>query len=198
MKIFGLTGGSGTGKSTVSSLLLNRGIYVVDTDRLSRVVVKKGTQCLDELVHMFGGEILRDDGTLNRKKLGEIVFNDEEKLKVLNRITHHYIKYAIMGELRNCESEYAAIDGAVIIGSPVEELCDFIVTVDADYDIRLRRVIERDGISEEYARSRIDSQMSSEEYRAGAKYIIENNGTYEELERAVYDVCDQIKGIKDA
>lgn len=193
MKIFGLTGGSGAGKSTVSELILNRGIYVVDTDRLAREVVRKGTQCLDELVNMFGADILKEDGTLNRKKLASIVFNDEEKLKVLNRITHHYIKYAIISELSNCGAEYAAIDGAVIIGSPVEELCSFLVTVDADFDTRLKRITEREGMSTEEAAARLNSQMSSEEYRAHAKYVIENNGTYEDLEKAVYDVCDKIK-----
>lgn len=193
MKIFGLTGGSGSGKSTVSELILNRGIYVVDTDRLSRDVVRKGTQCLDELINMFGERILKEDGTLNRKMLGSIVFNNEEKLKILNRITHHYIKYAIIAEVKRCESEYVAIDGAVIIGSPVEELCEFLVVVDADFDVRLKRVIERDGISRDYAVARLKSQMSSEEYRSRAKYVIENNGTYEELEKNVYDVCDKIK-----
>lgn len=193
MIIFGLTGGSGTGKSTVSKILEKNGIYIIDADIVARRVVRKGTQCLDELAEMFGTEILQQDGTLNRKKLGKIVFSNKEKLKILNRITHHYIKCEIEREIKSIKDfEYIAIDGAVIIGSPIEKLCNFLVVVNADYDVRLNRIKLRDDLTDEDAKNRLLSQPGPEFYKANAKYIIENNSTFESLQAEVNKVAEMI------
>ena len=92
MRIFGITGGSGSGKSTVSSMLAEQGVFIVDTDKIARKVVEKGTDCLKELCASFGDEILLQDGSLNRKKLAKIAFASKEKTELLNRITHKHIK----------------------------------------------------------------------------------------------------------
>lgn len=196
MKIFGLTGGSGTGKTTVAKIFEENGIYVAYADINARNVEKKGTQCYDELVSMFGTEILKQDGELDRRKLGKIVFEDKEKLKTLNRITHHYIKYDIMSELRGVDNDFAAIDGAVIIGSPVEELCEFIVAVEADTKARINRIVERDDIAEDYAKTRILAQPDNEFYRAHASFIIKNNGSYDALRKDTESVIARIKENK--
>lgn len=193
MRIFGLTGGSGTGKTTAAKIFEENGIYVVYADKNARNVEKNGTQCFDEIVSMFGTDILRSDGELDRRKLGRIVFEDRKKLKTLSQITHHYIKYDIMRELREVDRELTVIDGAVIFGSPVEELCESVAAVIADTDIRIKRIIERDGITYEEAKSRIGAQPSNDFYRKKADYIIENNGRYDDLRAQTEAVIAQIK-----
>ena len=193
MKIFGLTGGSGTGKTTVGEIFKEHGIYVVRADESARRVEAKGTQCYDELVTMFGVCILQENGEIDRRKLAKIVFEDKKKLKTLNRITHHYIKFDIMRELREVEAELAAIDGAVIIGSPIEKVCEFIVTVEAPYDERVKRIIERDDRTADEAKARIAAQPDDEFYRDHARFLIRNSGGYDELRKNAEAVIKEIK-----
>ena len=195
MKIFGLTGGSGTGKTTVGEIFKEHGIYVVRADDSARRVEAMGTQCYDELVTMFGVCILQDNGEIDRRKLAKIVFEDKKKLKTLNRITHHYIKFDIMRELREVDSELAAIDGAVIIGSSMEKMCEFIVTVEAPYDERVKRIVERDGRTVEEAKARIAAQPDDDFYRENSKFLIRNNGGYDELRKNAEQVIREIKEI---
>lgn len=192
MKIFGLTGGSGTGKTTVGEIFKEHGIYVVRADESAWRVEERGTQCYDELVTMFGVGILQENGEIDRRKLAKIVFEDEEKLKTLNRITHHYIKFDIMRELRDVDCKYAAIDGAVIIGSPVQKLCDFIVAVEAPYEERIKRIVERDRRTLDEAKARIAAQPDDDFYRKNARYIIRNSGGYEELKANAEQVITEI------
>lgn len=176
MLIFGITGGSGSGKTTVSDIFRSLGVRVIDADKAAREVVKKGSSCLDELTQYFGTEIIESDGSLNRKKLANIVFKDTVKLKKLNEITHSYIKIYIETILSKISEPIAAIDGAVIIGSGIENMCSFMVSVIADYDVRINRIIKRDGLSIEDAKNRLSSQPSDEFYINHSKYIIYNNG----------------------
>ena len=193
MKIFGLTGGSGTGKTTVGEIFNEHGIYVVRADESARRVEMMGTQCYDELVTMFGICILQENGEIDRRKLAKIVFEDEKKLKILNRITHHYIKFDIMRELKEVESEFAAIDGAVIIGSPVEKMCEFIVAVEAPYEERVKRIIERDSRTIDEAKARIAAQPDDDFYRKNARFLICNSGGYDELRKNAVQVIEEIK-----
>ncbi len=193
MLIFGLTGGSGVGKTTVGEIFKENGIYVVRADESARRVEAAGTQCFDELVAMFGEGILRGDGEIDRRELAKIVFSDEKKLKILNRITHHYIKFDIMRELRGVDCRIAAIDGAVIIGSPVQELCEFIVTVETPYEERIRRIIERDGLSPAEARARLAAQPDDDFYRRNSRFVIYNGGDHAELRRNTERAIEEIK-----
>jgi dephospho-CoA kinase len=193
MLIFGITGGSGAGKSTASDIFRQMGIKVIDADKTARQVVEKGEPCLEELKTKFGAEVIANDGSLDRKKLGNIVFSDENKLKSLNEITHKYIRRSIISELEKSGAEFAAIDGAVIIGSSVEDLCAFIVSVLADREIRLKRIISRDNLSREQAENRLNSQPSDEFYMENSSYVIYNNGNENELKLQVKEVCEKIK-----
>ncbi len=193
MKIFGLTGGSGTGKTTVGSIFTEHGIYVARADESARRVEAAGTQCYDELVAMFGDGILRGDREIDRRALADIVFSDKKKLKILNRITHHYIKYDIIRELRGRDCPLAAIDGAVIIGGPVQELCEFMVTVETPVGERIRRITQRDGLTEDEARIRITAQPDDDFYRKHARFVIVNNGGYDELRANTERVIEKIK-----
>ena len=193
MLVFGITGGSGSGKSSASGRFRENGIYVIDADKTAREVVRQGEPCLEELVKELGSEILNDDGGLNRRKTGEIVFSDKKKLDILNRITHKYIQKALEAQLNKIDTDIAAVDGAVIIGSPVEKMCSFLVSVMADKEIRLARIMARDNISREAALKRIESQPSDEFYIANSRYLLYNNISKENLNIEVDKLTKTIK-----
>lgn len=173
--IFGITGGTGAGKTTVCDEFRNLGIYVCDCDKIAHSIINT-VPCRSELTDEFGDMILNADGSVNRKILGGIVFTDRDKLGALNKITHKYIKRAVIEEIENCKGEMAGVDGAVLIGSGIEDILDCMVSVIADEETRLLRIMERDGISREDANKRICSQKNNEFYLANSDYIIYNNG----------------------
>lgn len=193
MLIFGITGGSGTGKTTVSDIFRENGVTVIDADKSARNVVQKSSNCLDELCSFFGDDILLDDGTLDRKKLGEIVFSDEKKLAKLNEITHKYIKDDIVRQIEECKTPLAAIDGAVIIGSCIEPLCKFIVSVTSSTNTRIERIMLRDGISEESAKKRLASQPAEDFYKEHSKYVIHNDENLGSLTLRTKQVLEKIR-----
>lgn len=193
MLIFGITGGSGAGKTTVSDIFRKSGIPVIDADKAARAVTEPGEKCLDELADFFGSEILQSDGTLNRKKLADIAFSDERRLKKLNEITHKYIKINIENQLSEIKGKIAAIDGAVIIGSEVEELCAFIVSVTAKREVRIKRITARDNISAESAKKRLAAQPGDDFYIEHSKYIIRNDTSVKELELQTERIISEIK-----
>ena len=193
MLIFGITGGSGAGKTTVSDIFRKAGIPVIDADKAARAVTEPGERCLDELTDFFGSEILQSDGTLNRKKLADIAFSDERRLKKLNEITHKYIKINIENQLSEIKGKIAAIDGAVIIGSEVEELCAFIVSVTAKREVRIKRITARDNISAESAKKRLAAQPGDDFYIEHSKYIIRNDTSVKELESQAERIIIEIK-----
>ncbi|AEJ44521.1 dephospho-CoA kinase [Alicyclobacillus acidocaldarius] len=182
-KIIGLTGGIGTGKSTVSQMLRDLGAFVVDADVWARRVVEPGSDGLRDIVEVFGEDVLQPDGTLDRKKLGAIVFRDEEKRLQLNRIVHPRVQQGMWQETtdywRDHPGEPVVWDVPLLIEGTAKRLVDEIVVVYASPATQLRRVMERDGLSEEEALRRIQAQMPIDEKRAVATYVIENDGPLE-------------------
>ncbi|MBQ8300756.1 MAG: dephospho-CoA kinase [Clostridia bacterium] len=193
--IFGITGGSGSGKTSVSAILSELGVHIVDTDIIAHKVTEKGTECLRELEEYFGSEIILSGGLLDRKKLASIAFSDDKKTMHLNRITHKHIKDCVLEEIEKSSADIIAIDGAVIIGSNIEPLCEFIVSVIAKKDIRLERIKKRDDISDKQAIERLNAQPDDSFYMENSKYIIYNNGDSEELRKNVNAVYSKIKEV---
>lgn len=193
MVTFALTGGSGAGKSTAAEIFRELGVYVIDADKIARQVVEKGEPCLEELCAEFGNGIITPDGELDRKKLGSIVFTDKEKLKSLNTITHKYIKEVILSTLSGVDCEISAIDGAVIIGSEIEKLCAFTVSVLAGRETRLGRIAERDSLSVQEAQNRLNSQPNDNFYRENSRYVIYNDGSRAELAAKIKEVYEKIR-----
>ncbi len=185
MLVLGLTGQSGAGKGVFSHTASKReGVYVLDTDITARQVVCKGQPCLDELVECFGDEILKADGTLNRRKLAQIAFSDESKHQSLNRITHFHITKKVeewLGDCREKDAVCAIIDAPLLFESGVNRYCDVTLGIIADYETRLKRVMSRDGIDEENARIRLDSQPKDEFFRQKCTCILENNSSCEDF-----------------
>jgi dephospho-CoA kinase len=182
----GLSGGIGAGKSTVSSTFSELGGVVVDGDVISREVVEPGTEGLAKLVDAFGEEILSDDGSLNRPALAAIAFSDEEKRQTLNGIVH-----PLVGQRRS-ELIAEAGDDAVIVEdipllveSGMAPMFPLVIIVNADEDLRVKRLIEHRGFSEEDARARIKAQATEEQRRAVADVWLDNSGSADDLvERA--------------
>lgn len=184
MKVIGLTGQTGAGKGTFCKVLEKHGIPFLDTDKTAREVVEKGTPCLAELAAHFGDEILNQDGTLKRSRLGEIAFSDKKQLDALNSITHKYIteKVSLWLETKRKEGFTSAfIDAPQLFESRENEICDITVALLANDDIRLSRIIDRDGIDEEYAKKRMSSQKDEHFFIEKCDYVIYNNGSEEDL-----------------
>lgn len=177
MRVFGLTGQTGAGKSTVASFLSKKGFFVLDGDKIARLVTEKGSAALSELCAAFGNDILFEDGTLNRKKLAERAFASKKSTAVLNKITHPYIDGLFKNELKKAENAgfaFALIDAAALLESPSKALCEKIIAVLCPLEIRLERILRRDGLTKEEALRRINAQKDEEYYKKNADIIIRN------------------------
>jgi dephospho-CoA kinase len=209
MRIIGLTGGIGAGKSTVSSYLTTKGYEIIDADKIAREIVTPGSAILERLVGAFGVEILQQDGSLNRKKLAEIIFSDNEKKKLLDSIMQLKIREAILDRLGTAQRSQneargtlnvpAFKQGVVFLDAPLlyetglDAYTDLVWLVDADEDIRIKRIMERDHITESDVRRRLMSQMTREEKLAKAKIVLDNSGGMENLYNQVDDLLLQLK-----
>lgn len=191
--ILGITGGSGTGKSTVSEILRGLGVEVVDCDLVARAVTEKDTPCLAELEAEFGSSIIGKDGSLLRRTLGEIVFQNSQKLKKLNEITHRYITDEVMKRLEKASGKIGGIDGAVLFESGITDRCNAVIGVLAARPVRIVRITKRDGISRQSAENRIDSQKNDEFYLENCDIILYNNGSKQELEFKVKEVVSKLE-----
>ena len=191
MKIIGLTGATGSGKSTVAKVL---GLPVVDADKAARVAVEID-ECLKKLTENFGKEILNDDNTLNRKELAKRAFETREKTALLNSITHPFIT-KIMNE--QIEKHRANGEKAILLDAPqlfeagCEKMCDVVIGVIADKEIRKKRIIARDNISEKDANLRISASKSDEFFKDNCDYIIINNGEMHTLIETAQKILKEI------
>ncbi|MEU9218319.1 dephospho-CoA kinase [Streptomyces sp. NPDC048376] len=189
----GLTGGIGAGKSEVSRLLVEHGAVLIDADRIAREVVAPGTPGLAAVVEAFGEDVLAADGSLDRPKLGSIVFADPEKLAVLNGIVH-----PLVGERSRALEEAAADDAVVVHDVPLltenglAPLYDLVVVVDADPATQLDRLVRLRGMTERDARARMAAQATREQRREIADVVVDNDVPLEELRRRVKDVWDEL------
>jgi dephospho-CoA kinase len=189
--LFGLTGGIASGKSAVAARLRERGVPVIDADQLAREAVLPGTNALAQIVKTFGEEVLLGDGSLDRKKLGQIVFADEEKRKQLNAIVHPAVSmltFARSKELRDEGEALVAYEAALIVENGLADAFRPLVVVSAPDTVQIQRMISRDHITEDEAKARLRAQMPLTEKIAKADYVIENTGTIADVERRTDEV----------
>ncbi len=177
----GITGGSGTGKSTASRFFEEKGWLVIDADSVARGVCSKGTRCLEEIKAEFGDEIIDENGNLRRKELGEIVFADKMRLNKLNSITHKYIVEEIKKRACQNKDRNIVIDAPLLLETGLDSICDRTLCVLAHEDIRISRICKRDSISRESAKKRIASQKDDSYYRDRCDFAVMNNSGEEEL-----------------
>ncbi|MFE6740002.1 dephospho-CoA kinase [Streptomyces tubercidicus] len=192
----GLTGGIGAGKSEVSRLLASYGAVIVDADKIAREVVEPGTPGLAAVVAEFGDDILAPDGTLDRPKLGGIVFSDPDKLKALNAIVHPLVG------ARSAELEASAGPDAVVVHdvpllteNGLAPLYDLVVVVDAAPQTQLDRLVRLRGMAEDEAKSRMAAQASREQRLAVADLVIDNDGPLDALEPQVRAVWERLRTV---
>ena len=187
--VIGLTGGIGTGKSTVSRKLREKGYPVIDLDIISREVITY-SEVIDELVENFGSEILEEQNAvsgkkcISRNKLRQIVFKDEKKVAVLNSIMHPPIIEEMRRQIKELGQNYETVfvEVQLLFEAKLEKEFDMTVLVYADRKIQIERVLKRDGRSEGEVQEIINAQMSMDEKRKLSNYIIENNGNSEMLD----------------
>ncbi|MEO3790097.1 dephospho-CoA kinase [Nonomuraea sp. B10E15] len=189
----GLTGGIGSGKSEVSRRLAARGAMVIDADKIAREVVEPGTSGLAKVVAAFGEGVLHPDGSLDRERLGSIVFNDAERLAELNAIVHPLVGERVE-ELRGQAPDDAIVvyDVPLLVENDLASMYDVVIVVDAADEVRVRRLAEHRGMPEADARARIAAQASREERLAAADIVVPNEGSLEELETRVAEVWDEL------
>ena len=194
IKVIGITGGIASGKSTASNMVREMGFTVIDADYASRVVVEPGQKAYGEIIDQFGESILHEDGTLNREKLGAIIFTDEEKRKQLNRIVHPAVR-TYMNEEREAAFERGEkivfLDIPLLFESKLTHMVDKTVLIYVDQDVQLQRLMARNNLTEEQAKARINSQMPLSEKKALADEVIDNNMDIERTRSQLVSVLDK-------
>jgi dephospho-CoA kinase len=184
MRVIGLTGGIGTGKSSVSRLLREKGVTVIDADEATRAVQSRGSEGLRRLVDEFGTSILTSEGDLDRGRLAAVAFADPEARRRLNAIVHPLVREWMADRQMAAEARgepHVVLDIPLLFESRGAAGFDDVILVYAPEEVALRRLVEQRGMSEEQARARIAAQMPIEEKRELAQHVIDNTGTLQQL-----------------
>ena len=201
MKVIGLCGGSGSGKGSVCNLFASYGIPSIDTDAIYREMTSCDSECVRALSEEFGEEIISTNGSLNRKALRAIVFDGkdaEHRLKRLNEISHKFILDEVRTRLKLYSDQgvkAAIVDAPVLFESGFDSECDYIIAVKAPKEIRINRIMLRDGIDRQSALSRIDSQLPDEWIVSHSHYVIENDSDLISLKNKVAKAAELILNI---
>ncbi len=198
MKIIGITGPTGAGKTTALNVLDDLGGHIVDCDAVYHDLLISSEPMKAELRERYGAGVFREDGSLDRKALGAIVFEDKQALNDLNAITHKYVGIAVDEYIERAQQVGApaiAIDAIALIESGISSRCHCTVAVTAPDEIRVRRIMEREGITEEYARLRVDAQKKEDWFRENCDYILINDcGSAEEFQIRAKALLQEIIG----
>ena len=192
--IIGLTGGIGAGKTTVSDYLKKKGYPVLDADEVAREIVEPGSETLEELTRAFGKNILNSDGSLNRRFLAGIVFSDPEKKKLIDGIMHGKIIDTLLKRARSMEKEpFVFIDVPLLFETGMDRYVDQVWVVDAEEEIRIKRVMERDDSSREDVLRRIRFQAGRDEKIKKAHIILNNSGVKKILYRQIDEALNKLR-----
>lgn len=196
MRNIAMTGGIASGKSAAAKIFEDLGFYTIDSDIISREVMSPGHECYKEVVHNFGKDILDENGLILRKKLGTIIYNNEDKKKLLESIVHPAIfkrQKHIRGDIFGKNAKAVIIThAALMIESGSYKEYDSLIVVTASKDTRISRIIERDKVDREFAEKIISNQMNEEKRLSYANFIIDNSSTKEHLQSEVKRVHELI------
>ncbi len=191
--VVGLTGGIGSGKSAAASCFLQHGAVVIDADEISRELTAPGSAVIGELVEKFGDRIIQPNGSLDRAVLAAIVFNDKTSLSELNAIMHPMIRSEALSRISKVSPDRIVIyDMPLLVETNSVEMCDVVVVIDLDAERQVERLMANRGMSVEQAQERIRNQSTREERNLAATWVIDNNGTPQELDQACTFVWEEI------
>ena len=193
----GLTGGIATGKSTVSSILREAGAIIIDADAIARDAVKKNLPAWHEIVIIFGKEVLLPDGEIDRAYLGDIIFRDSSKKEILNKIVHPYVIQKVAELIEEIRKEspdsIVILDVPLLIEAKMDKGMEDVILVYTPEHIQVKRLVERDGISDADALLRVRSQMPIADKRKFASIMIDNSGTLQATRERSLEVFDYLK-----
>ena len=185
MYVVGLTGGIGSGKTTIAAIFAELGAEIINADLLARTAVSPGTKALTSITKRFGKEILRQDGSLDRRKLREVVFKNKGELKWLEKLIHPLIAELLIQNIYSATSPYVILESPLLIETQQKELVDRILVVDLDEATQLNRSMERDGSSEEVIRAIISAQIPRSKRLKAADDIVDNSKSLAEVRQKV-------------
>ena len=196
VKVIALTGGIGSGKSLVANYFFSLGAEVIDADQLARAAIERGSDGFDQVVATFGDEILKD-GDIDRRALGEIVFSDPEKRKALEAIVHPIVQQGLAEARKNLsEDEILIYEIPLLVETKAMEKFDAIISVEAPLEERINRLTKR-GLMRSEIEQRIANQVSPEERKAVASFVIENDGDEEQLLRKVEAIWEELNASRN-
>ena len=198
MKIIGLCGRSGSGKTTAALTFRRLGCDVIDADEVARTVVGAGSPCLSELSGQFGSDIIRADGTLDRKLLASRAFRDREKATLLNSITHKYILKEIDDRINASSADNIIIDAPLLFEAGLQKKCSAIIGVIAPDTVCIERAAKRDGITPEEVERRLRNQHGNDYLLTYCTHTLNNSGTAEELASKAEALLGEITGDRNA
>jgi dephospho-CoA kinase len=195
-KVVGVTGGIGSGQSSVCQILSQLGCKVIDVDKKAKQIISRDRSLQKELIKTFGNEIFFKDGQLNRRLLASIAFQDEEKTQKLNRLVHPRMVSEVIEEMENARfsQKYplVVIDAALIYEISIEQMFDSIIVVFTSLKNRVDRVMKRDGLTKDEILARVRRQIPLEEKKKWAEYVVDNDGSLEDLEKQTRKIFDEI------
>lgn len=191
-KILGITGGIGSGKSLVSKMFKELGATIVDADKIAKEILEPDGAAFKEVICSFGGDILKADHSIDRKKLAGIVFNDDKKLNQLNAITHPTIFKEMKTQVNRAETKVVCLDVPLLFTSNFPISCHKTLAVIASENVRIERVMNRDGCTEDEVKKRIKKQLSNDEFRKKADICIQNDGDETALREKVLEIYTQL------
>lgn len=191
----GLTGGIASGKSTADEFFKKKKIPIIDSDLIAHRIMEIGQNGYKAVVDYFGTDILNDDQTINRRKLGGIVFNDKAKLKKLNELTHPLVHQEIkqqMAQYRANQEKLVVIDVPLLFESGFESLCNGVLVISITPELQIERLMKRNDFTKKEAIARINNQMPLSEKEKRATYVVANTGTIDDLEKKLSDLLQEI------
>lgn len=190
MKIIGITGSSGSGKSTVCEILNEKyNVKIIDADKIAKELLTSGTEYYNDVISKFGRKITDDVGEIDRKKLADLIYNDDKKREMLNNSTFYYVVKKIKLRAKEINSVDIIIDAPLLFESKLDDICNFTIGVIAKESVQIERIIKRDTISKEQACKRLKAQQTNDFYMSKCTEIIENNNEYIETEKQIEEIA---------
>lgn len=192
--IIGITGSSGSGKSTICEILDNNYyIKIINADKIAKKLSKKGTNYIIDIIKAFGADIVNDEGELKRKKLAEIIYSNPEKREILNNCTFKYIKKEIMKQINKVQDGTSIIiDAPLLFESNLDKICDKVIGVISKRELQIERVVARDNLDYDEAEKRIEAQASNEFYKKNCDIVIKNDNNFQYLENKIKEIAKSL------